>query len=457
MSDLPGELQVNAYAGDVGNTSPFNPAYKGKLLATPLAVSDLRLAPKPIDPRDWTDTRVGWGVVLADRDDVEPAKKARAADAPAALQALIAARKGVVLRYRPDRNAGTLHRYYDDGTGHPITVNTQWGTDRGAMPRYQLIYGSPAVVPWPLQFELQHSCYMGRIDLTGAALERYVQALMNDWRGSASDGKHTLVWATDQANDITRLMRNSIAAPLNDKFDKDGEYAARFIDGRDAPASAGELKTALAAHRPVFVATTSHGMTGPLDDVPKMQADLGLLVDAGFKLVRSQDLLAGWQPDGAIWYAHACCSAGSLSTTAFDGLVPAGSNVDRILKGVAGCGDMIAPFPQALLSADRPLRAFVGHVEPTFDWSLRQVQTKQYLTMPLLDTFYQQLFTGDPIGLALDRCRRMASGLLHSQYTLEKEALGKGEAKAGELLALKLVANDWRAFVLLGDPTCRIA
>jgi hypothetical protein len=61
-------------------------------------------------------------------------------------------------------------------------------------------------------------------------------------------------------------MRNSIAAPLNDKFASDGEYDARFIDGRNASASAGELKTALAAHRPVFVATTSHGMTGPLND-----------------------------------------------------------------------------------------------------------------------------------------------------------------------------------------------
>ena len=34
--------------------------------------------------------------------------------------------------------------------------------------------------------------------------------------------------------------------------------------------------------------------------------------------------------------------------------MPAGSNVDRILQGITACGDMIAPFPQALLSADRP-------------------------------------------------------------------------------------------------------
>jgi len=457
MSDLPDDLQVNAYAGAVGNSSPLDPAYKGKLLATRLGIPDLTAAPKPPDLRDWTDPRVGWGVVLADRDGVGPAEKARAADAPAALQALIAARKGVVLRYRADRQAGTLRRYYADGSSNDPTINVKWGTDPGAIPHYLLICGSPAVVPWSLQFELQHSCFMGRIDLSGAALERYAQALIDDWKGSTSDLKHTLVWAVDQANDITRLMRKSIAAPLNDKFATDGDYDARFIDGRNAPASAGALNTALAAHRPGFVATTSHGMTGPLDDVANMKADLGLLVDAGFKVVRPQELLAAWQPDGAIWYAHACCSAGSLSKTAFDGLVPAGSDVDRIMKGVAGCGDMIAPFPQALLSADRPLRAFVGHVEPTFDWSLRQPLTEQYLTVPLLDTFYEHLFSGEPIGMALDRCRRMASGLLHAQYATDEQALNKGQAKAGDILALKLVANDWRAFVLLGDPTCKIA
>ncbi len=457
MSDLPAEVQINAYSGEIGNVSALDPAFRAKLLATRLGVPDLTAAPRPIDLRDWTDPRVGWGVVLADDDNVPKPDRARAADAPVALQQLIVARKGVVLRYRADRPAASLRRYYADGRSQDIAINTQWGTADGAIPRYLLICGAPAVIPWSLQFEIQFSCFAGRIDLAGAALERYVGALRNDWAGSASDCKHTLVWAVDQPNDITHLMRNSVAAPLNQRFVDDGEYSARFIDGHAASASAGDLGDALVAHRPVFIATTSHGMTGPLGDVAKMQADLGLLVDGGFELVRPQALLGSWQPDGAIWYAHACCSAGSLSKTAFDGLVPVGSNVERILRGIAGCGDMIAPFPQALLSADRPLRAFVGHVEPTFDWSLRQVLTKQYLTTPLLDTFYQQLFTGEPIGMALDRCRRMASGLLHAQYTMEEQALSRGEVRTGDILALKLVANDWRAFVLLGDPTCKIA
>jgi hypothetical protein len=457
VSDLPGAVQINAYAGDTGNTSPLESGFRRRLLATRLDVPDLTAAPRPIDPRDWTDLRVGWGVVLADRDDLAPADKARALDAPLALQQLIGARRGVTLRYRADRLPGSLRRHYDDGHFHDIMVGTQWGAGVAAIPRYLLIYGSPSEIPWQLQFELQFSCFVGRIDLAGAALERYVEALQGGWAGSVVNKSQTLAWAVDQPGDITGLMRDAIAEPLNRKFVEDGDYSACFIDGRRAAATGVALGQALASHRPALVVTTSHGMTGPLGDVPKMAADLGLLVDSGFELVRPQALLDGWQPDGAIWYAHACCSAGSLSKTAFDGLVPAGSDVDRILRGIAGCGDTIAPFPQALLSASRPLKAFVGHVEPTFDWSLRQLRTTQYLTMPLLDTLYQGLFTGEPIGMALDRCRRVASGFLHASYASDLPALGGGEARAGDILALKLVAKDWRAFVLLGDPTCRIA
>jgi hypothetical protein len=43
-----------------------------------------------------------------------------------------------------------------------------------------------------------------------------------------------------------------------------------------------------------------------------------------------------------------------------------------MLKNIAAtAGARISPLPRALLGAEKPLRAFVGHVEPTFDWTLR--------------------------------------------------------------------------------------
>src|SRR5207302_1988162 len=126
-----------------------------------------------------------------------------------------------------------------------------------------------------------------------------------------------------------------------------------------------------------LIVTTSHGQTGPLADAVAMKSKLGLPVDQDFQPLDPDQLLATWEPDGAIWYAHACCSAGSNAISLYGCqdtginnipicLVEAGSPVDRVLKGVAGLGSLVAPLPRALLGAKKPLRAFIGHVEPTF-------------------------------------------------------------------------------------------
>jgi hypothetical protein len=457
MPAFPDQLQINAYAGDVDNQSPMDPGAAARLFANRLALRDVMAGPAPIDPKDWTDPRIGWGIVLPDNPALNAAAKAGALDASDSVRALVAARSGVVMRYRPGAPRGTLCRYYEDGSAQDIQVAAQaWGTARGKVPRYLMMLGGPEVLPWDLQFLFQADCFVGRLALEGDALERYIGRLLDDWGDSGAVADSPLVWATAQVGDITRLMRDCIASPLFNLFQTDGGLAPTFIDGSSTAATGDALISALAAHRPGFVATTSHGMTGPLADPARMKADLGLLVDAGYKAITPGAFLAAWQPDGVIWYAHACCSAGSRCSTAFAGLVPEGSGVERILTAVAGCGNTIAPFPQALLSAEKPAKAFIGHVEPTFDWSVRQNQTGQFLTNPLLDSFYQRLFSGEPIGMALDSCRRMASSLLNASYGTELAALGAGQQRSGEILALQLMANDWRAFVLLGDPACRL-
>jgi hypothetical protein len=47
-----------------------------------------------------------------------------------------------------------------------------------------------------------------------------------------------------------------------------------------------------------------------------------------------------------------------------------------------------------LLGAERPLRAFVGHVEPTFDWTLRDPTNKQVLTHVMCAALYDKLYEG---------------------------------------------------------------
>jgi hypothetical protein len=188
------------------------------------------------------------------------------------------------------------------------------GTDRGCLPCYLTIVASPREIPWQVQYDLNGIAYVGRLDLAAAALERYVNSLLSDWQAALPNGwSRTAVWSpVHDDRDITRLMRDAIGERAHARFLADADTApnARFIDGLKTRATGRDLGTLLAEHRPGIIVTTSHGMTAPLSDLRIMAARLGLPVDADFKPLTPAMLLRSWQPGGAIWYAHACCSAG---------------------------------------------------------------------------------------------------------------------------------------------------
>jgi hypothetical protein len=251
-------------------------------------------------------------------------------------------------------------------------------------------------------------------------------------------------------------MRDSIADRIQNKFKNYTDMKqVKFIDGFDGGATAEMLVDALEELKPGFILTTSHGQTGPLDDTPTMARDLGLLVDENSDFMQPEQILADWQPDGAIWYAHACCSAGSSSMTMYDGLVPPGSDVDLLLKGVATVGSIVAPLPRALLGAKKPLRAFIGQVEPTFDWTLQQPNADGYLTGPLQLALFNHLFQPEPLGMALRSCYEK----LGSLYTAYDQAFGDfnhGADTRSTLLFCQLAARDVQSMVILGDPTAML-
>src|SRR5262245_7128928 len=73
--------------------------------------------PKPLNLSDWTDPRVGWGLVVPDRADVPAADKAVGKDLSAPLQELVKVRNNApIFRWRPELD-GRLRRYRPDG-GH---------------------------------------------------------------------------------------------------------------------------------------------------------------------------------------------------------------------------------------------------------------------------------------------------------------------------------------------------
>lgn len=461
-------VQLDAYTGDGAVTGPLAPDHRPWALETPVVESDAKLMPSPAKPEDWQDPRVGWAVVLPERPGLDAAALARPDDAGEPIRALVAARPGArVFRYRP---GGALSdwtlRDYAAGA-QPLTATAQVGTDPGQLPAYLLIVGSPDEIPWHVQYLLNPVRQVGRLDLDPAGLANYVTALMSDWSGAGARYDAPVTWAVDTgAGDITTLMREAVAAPLAERFAADADMGRHlYLDGSLAPATGAALTTALAGNTPALVVTSSHGMTGPLGDPALMRSQLGMLVDQTGTVLRPEQLLRAWKPDGAVWFAQACCSAGTESPSVYSGLFPDGGLVAGVLAGVAALGAATAPLPRALLGADKPLRAFVGHVEPTFDWTMRFPPNRQRITASLQVALYDKLCAGLPVGLALSPHYLPVGALLYGHtravaaYNQAPFGPAGRPASAGALdmaVYSKVTAYDRLSTVILGDPTVRI-
>jgi hypothetical protein len=450
IPDWPSALRINAYTGEpVAPSAPAADADDWTLRKGPPRLRTFLRPAKPADPADWRDPRVGWGLVLPQGKDLADIEVLRALVADRGVNGAPAP----VFQYMPGpARAGFLHR---DGFDIPIAMAPR-GTEPGAIPRYLLLYGTPEEIPWEVQYELNAVCAVGRLTLEGAALENYVGALRSGWKDGTAKPDAVVIWSVDHGpDDITNLMRLSIADPIFKKVTGDAQLApnSQYLDGGiRGNATLEKLQIALSERRPGLIVTTSHGQTGPLDDVNVMRANLGLPVDEDFRLLQPASLLDAWTPSGAIWYAHACCSAGSDAHTLFDGLVEKDSPVDRVLKGVAAVGARVAPLPEALLGHAAPLRAFIGHVEPTFDWTLRHRLVGQFMTAPIEEALYDNLFQPEPLGLAF-RVFYERLGGVYAEYDQELRRFNKGENNESRLLYHLLLARDIQSMVLLGDPT----
>ena len=453
----PIKLSLNAWAGS-GPVKPLEgdvPDAAGWALQRELEATPRLLAPDVADLRDWRHKDVGWGVVLAD-----------GATIPDPLQKLIANRQGSVFRYLPKTTQEYTHlRNYEAKKDIAIT-----GSPRGmaleALPQYLLIYGSPKEVPWQLQYVLNANRCVGRLHITGDALARYVKALIEGWPSDVSaKSNHALVWSVvdpEDSEDITHLMRHAIGEAVAKQLQSDDQIGAEavFLDGANAPTTSNAFVEALAAHQPGLIVTTSHGKTGPIDQPAVMARDLGLPVDQDGSALNAQELLAAWQPSGAIWYSHACCSAGGDGSGFFADLFGDSSRAREVLDAVAGLGPTIAPLPTALLSAERPIRAFIGHVEPTFNWTLEERYTGQFLTSGIVEALYRRLYVekGEleaPVSYAFRDWYAQTNGL-RAQYVQAQARFNRGADTDDVLLTTQLAARDIESTVLLGDPTVAI-
>lgn len=467
MPAWPDVLNINAWTGEFAGSATPDEATERWARGQPTSpVGAITLEGSPIYP-DPTDPLVGWGLVLRDDDGLSLDEKAGAEDAPVALRRLLDARKGVVLRYRPGE-IDVLYRYSVGGEVRPVPmIGSDPGTRPGRMPRYLLLYGppdegKPGGISWGLQFLASAVRYTGRLDLTGDALDNYVKHAIDIWPREREVDPTTLVWsAVHDTEDITGLMARTIGQKVKRGLRQWSSTASvTFLDGRRRFEEGGvpALQEALARLRPRVVVTTSHGKTGPLspDRSAQMRAEMGLLVDVDHKLLRPADLSDAF-PAGAIWYAHACCSAGSVQNSGYEGAVAPASKAGRIIAAAARTGSYVSPFPKALLSAEHPIRAFVGHVEPTFDLSLRNRRYDLPITAALVGCLTGPLQLGQPVGPAFERAHDVGPSYRTAWRMALRRYGDRGEQGAlTDMLQLRLAAYDNESLVILGDPAVRL-
>ncbi|MFI6585147.1 hypothetical protein [Embleya sp. NPDC050493] len=454
---IPAEIRLNAWTGDEAaqaTTDEEAARWGAGKRGIPRSQAVLPFGP-PTDPRDWRSADVGYGILLPDSTDpnLSDAAKAAGEDADAPIRELLTARPGtVVLRWSPDLPDHLLRRYFAQGRPQEPAIGlSEFGTDRGRLPRYVVIVGGPEVIPWSVQYALGTRHLVGRIPLSGEPLARYVRALLANWSDAPARTDRALSWTVDHGpTDITALMRAVIAAPLAGCLTP--PPLAQFRDLVAAEATGAALLSALTEIRPGLLATSSHGRTGPLGNPTEMRAVLGLPVD-GTHTTLPLDALCGAVPGGCVWYAQACCSAGAAGESFYAGLLPVGSSAFGTVEAVASLGTMVAPAALELLGRENPVRAVLGHVEPTFSWTLQVENTGQGLGGRLVSALSTHLYAGEPLGLALAEYRADV-GELHTQWARLREMLAAGDTSVRETLTrLRVSALDRQSLVLLGDPT----
>jgi hypothetical protein len=232
------------------------------------------------------------------------------------------------------------------------------------VPFYLLICGSPRAVPWEIQFRLNLSRAVGRLDLSQEGLDHHVTSLLSESRESAANPLNTVVWATS-SDWVTKVMTAAVAEPLCSSFQADTHLrqGAQCLLGDEATVEASQ------SARPTMPGLYSHHWSW----LHGFDATWAWRTTRGpgrcfARPVDADPVLNEWQPDGAIWLGLACCSAGARSRNSLHGLLPLTSAQHDTLDRVASeHGPAVAPLHRALLGAAKPLRAFIGHVEPIFN------------------------------------------------------------------------------------------
>jgi hypothetical protein len=424
------------------------------------------------DQRDLAET--GWGVIFA--SDASP-------DLVEALAPLLDLRR---------QQAGERFKVYSGADGYfagesKLDFLTRHDMGPGPanpdkVPYYLLIVGSPQIIPFSFQYQLDVQYAVGRIDFE--SLDDYVnyaRSVVLSERDNPTPPRAAFFGVQNADDRATQLSSEYLVKPLAQSLQESiPQWAARLKKAAPSnPLSSWQIETVLGeqatktglsqllenAASPGLFFSASHGIAFPnghekqlpqqgaliCSDWPGPQLWRGALSEDHY--FSAGDLSSNANLLGTIGFFFACYGAGTPREDEFARQIWS----DQPDRREIAPRDFVARLPQRMLSLPKGgALAVVGHVERA--WGVSFLWGQAGPQIQVFQDCLERLIKGNyPIGYALEvfnnRYAELSSDL-SSRLNEIRNFFKKPDDRI--LSSLWTANNDARNYILLGDPAVRL-
>ena len=418
--------------------------------------AEVMRVPPGVDEGDLAQT--GWGIIFsgadADQDLVTEIRRQ--------LEPLLEHRKAAATAinatwYREYVGADGYHQgqsalawlaHHGVGTGSPYPDD---------MPVYLLIVGSPAQIPFSVQYGIDMQRAVGRIYFDDVDdYGRYAAAVVaHETGGGATPERRIDFFGPRNPGDTaTGLSSSRLITTLADRLENQPQWDVATTKPEDSTKQG--LEGLLTDPTPgALLFTASHGIGFDLDD-PLQLTDQGALVCQDWggpgedispaDYFAAADIPAGSALAGRMAFLFACYGGGTPAFDDFAHRVSATSSIDIAEE------PFLARLPQKLLAGG--MLAVAAHVDRawsySFQWGKARTQVRSF------EATLRMLMSGDPIGVAFDHINVKAGTLAVAQASLLGDVLADPDTIRSAVTTWT-AAVDARNYIVIGDPAVRLA
>jgi hypothetical protein len=331
------------------------------------------------------------------------------------------------------------------------------------IPYYLCIIASPTDIPWEFQQYLDCDYGVGRLWFEAPGdLAQHIDALLEYEKTSSSPpaGRWALFNAVQHPGDpATENSAAQLTQPLYDFLgEKESQlgFGRKILLGKDQATKAQFLQSlsgnGKVGQPPGIIVTSSHGYETQqlgkkqeaLQGAPVFQDYPGPFhpLHTDYCLTAEDARKSQLPVTGSVACSYACFSAGTPLKP--DWVAPSWYSHPKPIAE----NDFVARLPQELLS--QGLLGFVGHVSRTSRFAYQNTKLESQHIEP-----YKNMLWGMAKGLPLGHTTRMLNEKW-AALTIKLDPAVSKQLSKEEVVATWLARNDYRGWVLLGDPAARL-